>query len=74
MNETFGEASAFNSDIGNWDVSEVTNMNSLFYGTTYNQNLSNWCVSNISNTPSQFGGSFANNNVPSWGTKAPPSS
>ena len=35
-------------NISGWDVSNVTNMSSMFYGCTYfNQNISSWDVSNV---------------------------
>ena len=40
--------SAFNSDISNWDVSNVTTMVEMFKNaTSFNQDLSNWDVSNV---------------------------
>ena len=38
----------FNGDISNWDVSNVTDMYSMFYGCkSFNQPLDNWDVSNV---------------------------
>ena len=38
----------FNGDISNWNVSNVTNMGSMFYGCTkFNQDISSWDVSNV---------------------------
>ena len=35
-------------NISGWDVSNVTDMSSMFYGCTYfNQNISSWDVSNV---------------------------
>jgi surface protein len=39
-------------DIENWDVSNVTNMNGLFFDecfSTFNEDISNWDVSNVTN-------------------------
>ena len=46
----------FNKDISEWDVSNVTNMNSIFYGCgKFNQNIKNWDVSNVKIMQLMFG-------------------
>ena len=41
--------------IGQWDVSEVTNMDSLFMGhTNFNEPLNNWNVRNVTNMSNMF--------------------
>ena len=48
--------SSFNQDISSWDVSNVTNMGSMFYfNTAFNQDISSWDVSSVTN----MGGMFA---------------
>lgn len=45
------------SGIENWDVSNVTNMNDMFYGATnFNQPLDNWDVSSVTNMSGMFSG------------------
>lgn len=45
----------FNEDISKWDVSNVTNMNFLFYNVcNFNQNINNWNISNVKNMAGIF--------------------
>jgi surface protein len=45
----------FNQDISQWDVSNVTKMNSMFYRSDYfNQPLHNWDVSNVTEMSYMF--------------------
>ncbi len=38
----------FNQDIGNWNVSNVTDMSYMFYqASNFSQNLRNWNVDNV---------------------------
>ena len=42
MEFMFGSASSFNSNISNWNVSSVTNMEGMFLGaSSFNLNISN---------------------------------
>ncbi|MDD2304425.1 MAG: BspA family leucine-rich repeat surface protein [Prolixibacteraceae bacterium] len=56
LSNTFFNASKLNdADIGSWDVSHVTNMESMFsYASVFNQNISSWNVSNVINMNSLF--------------------
>jgi len=45
----------FNQDIGNWDVSNVTDMRSMFYDNSgFNQDIGNWDVSSVTDMRSMF--------------------
>ena len=43
-----GDNRAFNQDIGDWDVSNVTNMAAMFKSANeFNQDLSDWDISKV---------------------------
>jgi uncharacterized protein (TIGR02145 family) len=47
--------STFNQNIGNWNVSNVTTMNGMFYrATSFNQDISSWNVGNVTNMDNMF--------------------
>ena len=53
-------SSTFYGDIGLWNVSSVTNMESMFQGATnFNRNISNWNTSSVTNMKLMF--SYASN-------------
>lgn len=80
MIETFRECPLFNQDIGNWNVSNVTGMTSLFRGLgptlmVFNQDLSGWDVKNVKDMSYMFSfcTGFTNGGNPSisgWITSA----
>ncbi|HIP02613.1 MAG TPA: BspA family leucine-rich repeat surface protein [Campylobacterales bacterium] len=51
MSRLFYEQRDFNQPIGNWDVSNVTHMNSMLYGLgmIFNQPIGNWNVRKVTN-------------------------
>tara|TARA_B100000963_G_scaffold360449_1_gene391379 strand:- start:1036 stop:2079 length:1044 start_codon:yes stop_codon:yes gene_type:complete len=60
----------FNQPIGNWDVSNVTNMSGMFYGECashlFNQNISQWNVSNVTNMQAMFFNGYFNQPIGNW--------
>jgi surface protein len=47
--------SSFNQPIGNWDVSNVTNMDGMFWrNSAFNQPISNWDVGNVTDMGFMF--------------------
>ena len=44
----------FNDNIKDWNVSNVKNMNYMFYSSPFNQDISNWNVSNVKNMCGMF--------------------
>ena len=50
-----GFKNGFNGDISNWDVSNVTEMEGMFYSCkNFNQDRSSWDVSNVTNMNGMF--------------------
>ncbi|BAV94762.1 BspA family leucine-rich repeat surface protein [Ichthyobacterium seriolicida] len=56
MKEMFFLCTKLDADLGNWDVSKVTNMESMFEGceSFVGRGLKNWDVSNVNNMTTMF--------------------
>jgi surface protein len=66
-NGTPYDHSMFNEPIGNWDVSNVTNMNFMFAESMYNHPLQDWNVSNVIAMQGMFMGNTAfNQPIGNW--------
>jgi surface protein len=66
MSGMFYGASKFNADIGRWDVSNVTDMGSMFQSSAFNQDIGSWDVSNVINMTSLFSFTPFNKDIGSW--------
>ena len=63
----FQSATAFNQNIGNWDVSKVTRMDGMFANTPFNQPIGNWNVSGVTNMSAMFINAISfNQDLSSW--------
>ncbi len=64
----FYNATSFNGNLSNWDVSKVINMASMFRGcSSFNSDLSNWNVSLVTNMDGMFSGaSKFNGDISGW--------
>lgn len=71
MRSMFYQASALETGLVNWDVSQVTDMSQMLMRTrNFNQDLSGWCVTNITTLPYYFAtnSALAPEHYPVWGT------
>ena len=66
MNKLFENNTTFNQDISTWDVSNVTDMKYMFFGSLFYQDISSWDVSNVTNMSYMFSISFFNLDISSW--------
>ena len=70
MSQMFYSAGAFNQNIGTWDVTKVTNMSAMFYGSSFNNSgssdINNWRPISCSNFSSMFQQSSFNQSIANW--------
>lgn len=55
-----------NPTFGDWDVSVIEDMNTLFSMTGFDHDISNWNVGNVTNMGSMFGEMFFNQDIGDW--------
>lgn len=66
----FERTRLFNQDIGNWDVSNVSDMVGMFNGASaFNQDIGNWDVGNVGAMNAMFNGASSfNQDIGNWNT------
>ena len=72
MESMFNQATSFNGDISNWNVSAVTNMRFTFAGASaFNGDISNWNVSAVTDMRYMFdGASMFDGDISNWNVSA----
>ena len=66
MSELFYQRPNFNSNIASWDVSNVTDMYSMFRESAFNQDINSWDVSSVTDMSYMFRESPFNQDISSW--------
>lgn len=67
FDEPIAESATFNEDLSGWNVTQVANMESMFYeATAFNQPIGDWDVSNVTNFKNAFRGSAYNQPLNDW--------
>ncbi|GAA4884668.1 hypothetical protein GCM10023311_03910 [Flaviramulus aquimarinus] len=68
LGSMFSNVPLFNSDISDWDVSNVQNMSFMFRGaTSFNQDISNWNTGNVQRIDGMFWDtSLFNQDISNW--------
>ena len=62
----FDNLSEFNQPIGNWDVSNVTDMTGMFFWSPFNQPIGDWDTSSVTSMSGMFNNSEFNQPIGDW--------
>ena len=62
----YNNLSEFNQPIGNWDVSNVTDMGFMFFNSAFNQPIGNWDTSSVTDMRYMFNNSAFNQPIGNW--------
>ena len=66
MSNFFNGNTSFNQDISSWDVSNVTDMEAMFFDASFNQPIGDWDVSSVTNMEGMFVGTPFNQDLSNW--------
>ncbi|KAF3978773.1 MAG: DUF285 domain-containing protein, partial [Methylococcales symbiont of Iophon sp. n. MRB-2018] len=68
MSRMFSDASAFNQDIGGWNVANVTDMSRMFFSASaFNQDIGSWNVARVTDMSRMFFSASAfNQDIGGW--------
>lgn len=66
MSNVFNNSNIIEGDINSWDVSQVTNMQNMFYYCRSSKPIGNWDVSNVTNMQGMFSRSRFNEPIGDW--------